>query len=118
VSGIERIAAERARQIEQESWSSDHDDQHTDKSLALAAALYATPMPLYAVEGKMSSFRTYDPWPWERKTELGHHTGLSAWDKRDKHSYERRLEIAGALIAAELDRLERVKIKSSNRSCV
>jgi hypothetical protein len=35
-----------------------------------------------------------DAWPWSRN-----------WDKRDKHSRTRRLEIAGALIAAEIDRL-------------
>jgi hypothetical protein len=30
---------------------------------------------------------------------------VDAWDKREKHSRIRRLEIAGALIAAEIDRL-------------
>lgn len=37
-SGIDLIAAERQRQIEEEGWTPDHDDQHTNGELALAAA--------------------------------------------------------------------------------
>lgn len=38
----------------------------------------------------------FNPWPWPTE-----------WDKRGKHSRHRQLEIAGALIAAEIDRLRR-----------
>jgi hypothetical protein len=36
-------------------------------------------------------------WPWPAE-----------FDKREKHGQKRSLEIAGALIAAELDRIERI----------
>ncbi|MCM0757438.1 hypothetical protein M7775_02505, partial [Sporomusa sphaeroides DSM 2875] len=42
-SGIELIAAERQRQISQEGWTPEHDDQHANGELALAAACYAIP---------------------------------------------------------------------------
>ena len=47
-SGIERIAAERQRQIEQEGWTAEHDDGHVNGELAMAAALYATPSALFS----------------------------------------------------------------------
>jgi len=39
-----------------------------------------------------------DAWPWDH-----------SWDKRGKHDRLRRLAIAGALIAAEIDRLQAEK---------
>jgi hypothetical protein len=42
-TGVELITAERSRQIEQESWTSEHDDQHTRGELARAGAVYAMP---------------------------------------------------------------------------
>ena len=109
MSGIERITAERKRQIEVEKWSPKHDSQHDLEQLAMAAACYASPIP---IRGKLEvpincgcreamcphSHVTKtvwrDPWPWSEE-----------WDKRKKHSRIRQLEIAGALIAAEIDRL-------------
>lgn len=93
MNGIERIAAERKRQIEIEGWDTNHDQQHTYGELRIAAACYAT-------EGTDAwvSLGVYDPdddgWPWHEKL-----------DKRKKHSRIRQLEIAGALIAAEIDRI-------------
>jgi hypothetical protein len=92
-TGVERIAAERQRQIEAEGWTAAHDDEHEDGELALAAALYASPVPLYA---RHRSGHHYDPWPWSED-----------WDKRGTTSRLRALEKAGALIAAEIDRLTR-----------
>jgi hypothetical protein len=46
-TGIELIAEERKRQIEVEGWTAEHDDEHTDGELALAAVCYATPIKLY-----------------------------------------------------------------------
>jgi hypothetical protein len=40
-SGVERIAAERKRQISAEGWTSEHDDAHEDGAMAMAAACYA-----------------------------------------------------------------------------
>lgn len=103
-NGIEIIAAERQRQIDVEGWSSAHDDGHADGSLALVAALYATPIPLYSVEvikddeGRELFFGFDDPWP----SDWG-----VAVDKRLVHDRLRKLAIAGALIAADIDRLLR-----------
>jgi hypothetical protein len=113
MSGVERIAAERRRQIEQEGWAPSHDDAHEQQELALAAICYASPVPLRAklahfepcgcremdcphMFGGQTKETWRDPWPWD-----------ASWDKRKKHDHIRRLEIAGALIAAEIDRLER-----------
>lgn len=95
MTGVELIAAERQRQIEQEGWTASHDEQHKTGQLALVAALYATPVPLFSVKNGDQELFWWDPWPWSRQ-----------WDKRRKHGRLRRLEIAGALIAAEIDRLQ------------
>lgn len=115
--GVKRIAAERQRQIQEEGYDVEHDRDHANGELALAASLYASPEKLYRFramhdphviqlkgDGTTISQATLtvdcarqvaeDPWPWD-----------SRYDKRAKHSRIRRLEIAGALIAAELDRL-------------
>lgn len=114
MTGVERIAAERARQINAEGWGSAHDDEHTDGELALVAALYATPFPLFERTDRSDGGVVFqDPWPtsWD-----------PTWDKRPRHRDDpdgrlasnpprklriRALEKAGALIAAEIDRLLR-----------
>lgn len=110
-TGIERIAAERQRQIEKKGWTAEHDDEHTDHSLALAAALYATPTALVVQDLRDEEIAAHDPWPWD-----------DSWDNRPRFSDTHRLmdadsqgvtarirclEKAGALIAAEIDRLLR-----------
>ncbi len=99
MTGAERIAAERQRQIEQEGWTAEHDDQHTEGELAWAAVCYAAPGWVFrrAVSEREETLY-FDPWP---------ETWGKHWDKRCKHSRIRELEIAGALIAAEIDRLLR-----------
>lgn len=116
--GIDLIAAERQRQVVEESWTADRDDEHTDGELALAAVCYATPSALLVADKRANQIIYSDPWPWEDK-----------WDKRLQYG-ERRvnpgnvvpdpstytdeenfdlLVKAGALIAAEIDRLHRAK---------
>lgn len=94
--GVALIAAERKRQVDEEGWGEQHDDDHTDESMAWAAACYAAPGDIYRSFSLSGEWRFRDPWPWERK-----------WDKRLKHDRIRQLTIAGALIAAEIDRLSR-----------
>lgn len=89
MTGIELIAQERDRQIEQEGWSPGHDDMHVDYELAKAAACYALNKLPNTVQ---------PPFPW------GEH-----WDKRQKHGHKQSMIIVGALAAAELDRLERLE---------
>lgn len=114
-TGIERIAAERARQLEKLFWTAEHDDEHSDGELALAAVCYAAPEPIFTLESletrRPEMLRFQDPWPWEER-----------WDKRPRRGVMRELidpaklstqqrvrclEKAGALIAAEIDRLLR-----------
>lgn len=105
--GVTLIAEERRRQVEQEGFTAGNDANYTEGDLALVAALYATPIPLYRVsidddrQNQATSHRGVtieldDPWP----VEWG-----AQWDKRTKHPRVRQLIIAGALIAAEIDRL-------------
>lgn len=109
MNGVELIAAERQRQIEIEGWTPEHDDEHDGNQLAMAAACYASPVPLNAkIEapcGCREASCQHSPfgkhiwvpaWPFEAK-----------WDKRGKHDRLRQLTISGALIAAEIDRLQR-----------
>lgn len=102
MTGIERIAVERRRQVEQEGWTPEHDDNHEKGALGMAAACYAAPFRIFLLSGFSAEVEgnrvemVHDAWPWE-----------AAWDKRRKHSRLRQLEIAGALIAAEIDRLLR-----------
>lgn len=110
---IHLIAIERARQIDEEGFDKEHDKQHENGDLAMAAALYASPNDnLFIVEhcnhcGGLSI--TTDPWPWFDEIDPprgGPKIPVHSHDKRQKHSRLRRLQIAGALIVAEMERLQ------------
>jgi len=101
--GVWQILQERARQIVEEDMTAKHDDTQIDESLALAAACYAAPCGIYRVkhgnpEADPIEAEIVPAWP------EGWHP---AWDKRGVHPRIRQLAIAGALIAAEMDRLRR-----------
>jgi len=106
-SGVQLIAEERQRQINEEGWTPEHDDEHDKGALGLAAICYAAEgigEPVYIADntdGYSDDPGDYfkDPWPWSKK-----------WDKRGKHSQLQCLIIAGALIAAEIDRLQRTAV--------
>ena len=95
MAGVELIAAERQRQIAVEGWTSEHDDQHDSGELTAAAECYAA-RAADQLSG-ISKFSAEVPmqWPWEK----------SWWKPSDDP--ERNLAKAGALIAAEIDRLNR-----------
>jgi hypothetical protein len=109
-SGIGRIFGERNRQMNAEGWTAEHDDEHALGELALAAVAYASPFPVKVkgpvmLPGHFFSTEVWrDPWPWDEDC-----------DKRKKHSRIRQLEIAGALVAAEIDRLERLEATSAEQ---
>lgn len=99
---IAEIAAERRRQVDQEGWTPEHDDKHAGGEIALAAATYAY-VAAISDERRESVTRPYsiqnnmiarDLWPWSREW----------WKPTDRI---RDLVKAGALIAAEIDRLRR-----------
>lgn len=87
--GAGLIAAERARQITAEGWTPEHDDEHEGNELLQAAVWYLD-------NGAEFDFGlSLPPWPWEP----------AAWKPSDDRV--RQLVKAGALIAAEIDRLKR-----------
>ena len=87
-TGVGLIATERKRQIEKVGWTPDHDANHREGELSLAAMCYAAPSAACIGQGTPSH------WPWD-----------SMWWKPSNHI--RNLVKAGALIAAEIDRLQR-----------
>ena len=90
-TGVELIAEERRRQIETEGWTAEHDKQQAIGELALAASCYAIIPELRPVELPPPH------WPW-----------IGAW-KPTPNDRIRELQKAGALIAAEIDRLQALK---------
>ena len=115
MSAIDDIAAERRRQIEVEGWTLAHDDKHTDQSLAMAAALYAAPVPLFKFSQGEGLLSVFDPWPWwhheaDRDPQSRGPGRSKAWDKRQKFDRRRALVVAGALILAEIERLDRLAL--------
>lgn len=95
-TGAQLIADERKRQVKQEGWTAEHDDSHDQQELAAAATMYASPYPIKAkslITGRYEA----DVWPWDEDSYKP-----SAGDRI------RELVKAGALIAAEIDRLQRL----------
>lgn len=113
--GAAAIVRERIRQREEEGWTDDHDDEHAAGEMAIAAACYAVqedehpPSRLTGVFERIDrphggvDFR--DAWPWEQR-----------WDGRRSKPRDRRLTIAGALLAAELDREARARERRTGPS--
>lgn len=87
--GAEAIVRERERQVTQELYDGNHDDGHRHGQLAICAAVLATKHT-------------------NAQIRLGGEDIPDWWNLALKHQDPlRRLEIAGALIAAEIDRLRR-----------
>ncbi len=84
------VLAERKRQKTAEGWTPEHDDEHVLGELAQAAACYAA----------SAQFPPGDPpkrWPWASEW----------WKPKDRR---RDLVRAGALILAEIERIDRAAI--------
>lgn len=103
MSGVELIAAERLRQTEEEGWTPYHDDGHEFGELAVAAATYALPPEIreeriQILDSRYKSEPTlrFALWSWDEQ-----------WWKPSPEDRVRELVKAGALIAAEIDRLQR-----------
>ena len=91
-SGARMIAKERKRQARRLGWTASHDDEHTDGILAVVAAELAA----YSTDASVSDSANRLPDPWKL-------VNLNRFDR------VRQLVIAGALIAAEIDRLKRAE---------
>ena len=99
-AGAADVLAERRRQQTDEGWTRPHDDAHSDGSLAAAAAVYAMtgsqPELRISQADYNATLKALWPISWDR-----------GWFKR-KDS-RRDLVRAGALIIAEIERLDRAK---------
>lgn len=98
-TGIEVIAEERRRQLEDEGYSLEHDDRHRRGEMARAASCYAMPVGYRDYTGQsgtpLAERQPFD-WPWQPED----------WSPTPVQRL-RELAKAGALIAAEIDRLQR-----------
>ena len=101
-TGIELIAAERERQVSQEGWTAEHDDAHDAGEMVEAAVCYAQQAVgrRWVFEEEPDHYAADEPpigceWPWD-----------SEWWKPKSPIAD--LVRAGALIAAEIDRLQRL----------
>jgi hypothetical protein len=83
-NGIELIAEERKEQIEKHGWTLEHDRGHIDGAILRAA--------IYAIEASQHNSDTFNWYDFQKKILA--------------KPYIERLVIAGALIAAEIDRLQ------------
>lgn len=81
------VLAERQRQVTAEGWTAEGDDSYQNSELADAAACYA-------IHAHNQGFSTPDHWPWS-----------TTWWKQTNP--RRDLVKAGALILAEIERIDR-----------
>lgn len=95
-TGAQRIQAERLRQTLGEGWTPEHDDEHVAGQLLLAAISYARAAYASDPVPYLLSAPPHE-WPWNH-----------SWWKPSTDPI-RNLEKAGALIAAEIDRLLRAR---------
>lgn len=96
MNGIELIAAERQRQQEVEGWTPEHDDKHNFMEMFRAAVCYADPI-WQTIEYEKKDVPLN--WPWE-----------DFWYKPSADQV-RNLVKAGALIVAEIDRIQRASLQ-------
>lgn len=104
---IEEIAAERQRQMDAEGWTPEHDDAHSKGELAQAAGVYALAAGSHDYRWVLQGLPVNDYlaaamklWPWHK----------SWWKPTDRR---RDLVKAGALIVAEIERLDRAAIAAA-----
>lgn len=109
MNGAELIAAERQRQVEAEGWSPEHDDDHTLGELAAAGACYALQTTRWRDSTILGAPLVRSIlWPWHIEWWKPAEYPDPPYDRdvhRDKDVKD--LVRAGALIAAEIDRLLR-----------
>ena len=94
---ILEISRERERQMAVEGWTAEHDDNHSCGELADAAACYAHPAP-WGVRPQAGPPPKL--WPWS----------IAWWKPKDRRE---NLVRAGALIVAEIERLDRAAKRAS-----
>lgn len=97
MSGPELIAQERARQISEEGWTLEHDDEHVGGELGDAATAYIEAARFARINEGQTMPLLHSMWPWD-----------DSWWKPSEDPV-RNLVKAGALIVAEIERLQRIE---------
>lgn len=101
MNGAELIYKERNRQLREEGWTPEHDAGHADGELSRAAECYVVAAQTAMIRDDAARYHTVHKggpggrWPWSQD-----------WWKPSNDPI-RNLIKAGALIAAEIDRLQR-----------
>lgn len=112
MKALEMIAAERKRQIDCKGYTPQHDDEHSNGELAMAAIAYASPLDIDADSNEPNAVVVTDQegdlesvYPFADRPQ-----SLFCGDRRSLPTQARirQLAIAGALIVAEMERLQRV----------
>lgn len=104
LTGAELIISERVRQEELVGYTAEHDDKHTHGELAIAGAAYAAWAGNQAGYNQTAGDAKQFEWPFE----------MSEW--RPSKDLIGTLVKAGALIAAEIDRLQRSQVKQDRNA--
>jgi len=97
-TGIELISKERQRQIDKEGWTAENDDANSNQEMTYAAKAYLETAVMFGLGQKVDvKYIRHFFWPasWN-----------PSWCKPTNQV--RDLTKAGALIAAEIDRLNRI----------
>ncbi|MBB1601250.1 hypothetical protein [Variovorax sp. UMC13] len=102
---VQDVAAERVRQMLAKGWTYEHDDEHVQGEIAALAAYYA--MPPAARD-----------WP-AAETGYGDTFGQaivpSGWEAKANDDRRRELVKAGALVCAEIERLDRAEAPTARK---
>jgi hypothetical protein len=93
-AGLDTLG-ERARQRRMEGYDDAHDDAHDDFSLSSAAIAYIMDAQLRGTTGQGFTETPPSHWPWD----------ANDWKPKD---IRQALVVAGALIIAEIERIDRV----------
>lgn len=99
MSGAELIAKERDRQIAIEGWTAEHDDEHCMGEMIGAAVTYAAHALGIVSDGEVPGADNEGWWPFEEAL------------YKPSPDPIRDLVKAGALIAAEIDRIQRARVR-------
>jgi hypothetical protein len=97
--GLQVVKTERLRQVSQHDWTPEWDDQYVNGELGIYATYWLTPeWQDFTREALKDYLQTLGSPGWEDE-----------WFKYDERTPEQRLARAGALIAAEITRLQRLQ---------
>jgi hypothetical protein len=111
-TGIELITQERQEQINKHGFDNTHDKHHDDESLSFNAAVLATPIVLFEKGENFANSHIFTVATIDNGWKLPYQArdGNKIIDNNTLSKKERikQLIVAGALIAAEIDRLQTI----------